>query len=176
MARVGYAKKVSDMGSGTVTFTFATKPETVRRAELAKYAPSIQRHFALHGISQKHGDNYGASKDVVSPVDAVAQFDELEKQLTAGKWTERVEGVARITLFAMAVQRHLASDRKRSDGKPIPPRKLSLDQVKDLIEKMDETKRNALKKHATVKAIIAKIRAEKADQAAKDATPIEDLI
>lgn len=67
-----------------VRFDFANgKTETITTEDAIKWG--LYERYAVHGISQKHGDSY-ASKDSVD--DCYETFKETQLQCSQGKWTE----------------------------------------------------------------------------------------
>lgn len=141
------ATKALDFDNKAVEFTFAGE-ETPTLVSLADFPEEIQLHLALHGLSQKLGDSYASAKGEV--VKAKELFSAVIAQLTSGEWraargegeakprsTELVEALARIKNLAVA-------------------------DVAKALAAYDKDKLKTLRSNGRVKAVIAVIRAEKA--------------
>ncbi|HYE38141.1 hypothetical protein [Methylocaldum sp.] len=144
MAKV--ASKVLDFESKGVEFEFAGKePQLVR---LEDFSPDIQLHFALHGMSQKLGDAYSASKGDVDVAQGL--FTDTLNQLKNGEWrAARGEGDSKPRTT------ELADALARIKGLPVAEVQAAL---KDATDEQLKTMRS----NERVKATIAVIRAEKA--------------
>lgn len=142
------AKKELDLDTKAVDFTFADNE--VITIKLEDFTPEVALHFALHGISQKFGDSYSSVKgDVVKAKEAVQV---LLAQLRAGDWrAARGEGESkpRVGELAEAIARI---------------KNLPVDQVSKSLEAATDDERKALRSNDRVKAVIAIIRAEKAQK------------
>lgn len=142
------ATKVLDFDASSVEFTFEGKEP--RNITLASFSQEIQLHFALHGMSQKLGDSYSSAKGDVAVAEAA--FDQTLAQLNAGEWrAARGEGDAkpRTTELAAAIARI----------KNVP--------VEDVVAKLaasTDEERKTLRSNERVKATIAVLRAEKAQE------------
>jgi hypothetical protein len=140
------ATKALDFDAKGVEFNFSDG--TVLSALLDDFTPEVQLHFALHGISQKLGDAYSSAKGDVAV--AVAAFKQTYEQLKAGEWrAARGEGDAkpRTTELAEAIA--------RIKGKEVS-------EIVTFLAAASEEQRKTLRSNDRVKAVIAVIRAEKA--------------
>jgi hypothetical protein len=140
------ASKVLDFEAKAVEFTFAGQGPVL--IALADFSEDVQLHFALHGISQKLGDSYSSAKGVVG--DAMRFFEQTLAQLKAGDWrAARGEGESkpRTTELAAALARIKNQD---------------IDTVAKQLAALTEEQRKAFRSNDRVKAVIAVIRAEKA--------------
>lgn len=132
----------------TLGVEFAFKDAEPILVKLEDFPEDVQKHFALHGISQKLGDSYSSAKGDV----AVAQtaFAATLEQLRNGEWrAARGEGESRPR------STELAAAIARIKGQPLE------EVVANLASATDEQKK-ALRANERVKATIAVIRAEKA--------------
>ena len=146
MAKI--ADKTLDFDSKAVDFAFAD--ETTVTIALADFPADIQLHLALHGISQKCGDSYSGAKGDVAA--AKKMFDDTLAQLVAGEWRQaRGEGESkpRVTELAEAIARI---------------KNVDVEVVKASLDAATDEQRKALRSNDRVKAIIAIIRAEKAQK------------
>lgn len=144
MAKV--ATKVLDLDSKLVEFTFdGMDPIQVAIGDFSK---DVQLHFALHGISQKLGDSYSSCKGVVA--DAHAAFQATLEQLKNGEWrAARGEGESkpRSTELAAALARI---------------KNISVEDAAKALDEASDDQKKALRSNERVKAVIAVLRAEKA--------------
>lgn len=148
--RTTIATRAVDVPAGTITFKFGHGEEIVVNAN--ELTPDIQKHLMLHGLSQKLGDSY-SDADGNSTV-AVGMLKGVLEGLQKGVWTTRTPGEGKGGGL-------LAEALSRATGKPLA------DCAKKVGE-MDKDKRAALRKHASIAPILAKIEAERAaEKAAK---------
>jgi hypothetical protein len=140
------ASKTLDFENSAVEFAFANgQTHTVN---LADFSDEMKLHFALHGISQKLGDSYSSSKG--DPAAAEQSFIATLDQLKSGEWrAARGEGDSkpRTTELAEAIA--------RIKGQPLA-------EVTATLAAADEDTKKTLRANPRVKAVIAVIRAEKA--------------
>jgi hypothetical protein len=156
------ATKALDFDTSSVEFNFSDG--TVESVALADFPEDIQAHFALHGISQKLGDSYASSKGDVAV--AKASFASAVALLKGGEWRAgRAEGDAkpRTTELAEAIA--------RIKGKTVA-------EIVTFLSTASEEQRKTLRSNDRVKAVIAVLRAEKAQArlAKLDADGVDDLV
>jgi len=140
------ASKALDFDLSAVEFSFEGKEPIL--VNLKDFSPEVQLHFALHGISQKLGDSYSSAKGDVEV--AYASFQQTLQQLADGEWrAARSEGDAkpRTTELAEALARIKGQD---------------VVEVTTALSALDKEKLKSLRSNDRVKAVIAVIRAEKA--------------
>ena len=91
-------KVVKTVGDSSVRFDFSNGETREVTADLG----GLTSRFALHGISQKFGDE-GAGVESVD--DILYGFDELYDRLSKGEWTEKREGggLGGISILAKAL-------------------------------------------------------------------------
>lgn len=152
------ATKVLDFEEKGVEFQFKGHEPILEL--LSSYSPEVQLHFALHGMSQKFGDAYSSAKGVVG--EALAMFQTTKSQLLQGDWkASRGEGDSkpRTTELAEALARIKA---------------LPVEEVAKTLAAASEELKKTLRSNDRVKAVIAVIRAEKA-QDRLDKMPEDDI-
>lgn len=154
------AKKTIDRENNTVTFDFGDAGTEV--FELDNMSDEIKTALALHGASQKIGDSYAGAKSAVEDTDtdpndwAKGQAAGVIGQLVAGDWTVRTPGSAKSSDLAIALSEAV--------GAPL----------EDCIARLadaDKDEKKALRAHPKVKAVLERLRAERATkkQAAAEA-------
>jgi hypothetical protein len=150
--RIAVARKDFDAETGTLEVSFADG-ET-RNVKLTDLPQGILTQLAGHGLSQKLGDSYASVKGDVGA--AKTKFDATLAELLAGNWSKaRGEGEARVTELADAIARFKGCTPQAA---MVAIGKATDDQVKSW--------KNAPK----IKALIATIKAEKAQARAEKAT------
>lgn len=146
-------KKSTNVEAKTVTFTFEDNGENII-FDLAKVDPSIITRLALHGLSQKGGDSYAgtakaiAGTEVTAPEYARGQVEATIKQLYDGEWTTRTPGGGpSVTDLATALA--------EVSGHPLE------ECIERCSDASDEQKK-ALRAHPGIKAVMDRLRAERA--------------
>ena len=140
------ATKVLDFEGKLVEFTILGQEPF--QVALDDFSPETQLHLALHGISQKLGDSYSGCKGDIKV--ALELFKATLAQLKNGEWrAARGEGESkpRITELAEAIARIKGLDISAVTA--------------HLVTSSDDEKK-AMRNNDRVKAVIAVIRAEKA--------------
>lgn len=137
---------VSEDDSGTpcgVRFDFVNGQT---RTILASDVQQLAARYFVHGISQKHGDEYAALKDVD---DCVEAFDQLFERTKKGEWKEEREGggLAGISVLAKAL---------------VEFTKKSIDDVRTILKTLSPKEKTALRQAPGVREIVTRIEAEKA--------------
>lgn len=144
----GFSKKEYDLDTGVVSFTFepGTDNEEVIELNVLDLPQEIQRQLMLHGASQKGGDSYASVKGNVTQ--AKANLRDIISQLQSGEWRGAGdEARPRLAELAAAISRI---------------RNAPLEKVTAAVEAANDQQRKDWRSNAQVKAMIAKIRAEKA--------------
>lgn len=120
--------------------------------------------FAAHGAEQKLGDQIaglkgkdGGEADID---DCVFAVDELIERLKKGEWSQVAagNGMAGSSVLAKALVEHT--------GKTI-------EAIKEFLSGKSQAEKVALRNNPKIKPIVEKLEAEKAEKAAKTATPID---
>ena len=150
-AKVKFSKKEYDLDTGVVSFIFepgTPNEETIEQA-FGDLPKEIQVQLGLHGLSQKGGDSYASVKGNVQQ--AKANLRDILAQLQSGEWRGAGdEARPRLAELAEAISRIKGTD---------------LEKTKVAVEKATDDQRKNWRSNAGVKAMIAKIRAEKAAKA-----------
>lgn len=131
---------------------------------LSDLDPAIVEQLALHGLGQKLGDSYAASKEIRDSGEDVNQWakDNVKRvwgNLVNKLWTVRGEGGARITQLVQAV----------FDVYSKKDPKLTVQAVAEKLADMSKEDKQGLSKSKSIAARIAIIQAEKAAEKAKNA-------
>jgi hypothetical protein len=155
--KLKFCDKDFDLDEKKVIFAFGNG--TTLELEVGSLTPELQTRLMLHGALQKIGDSYaGAKGDFAQGIrDAQAVIDGLK----SGEWRSAAgegEGRPRLGELAEAVSRI----------KQVP-----LDKAMAAVEKMDDKARKDIRSNAKVKAVIAQIRAEKAQKELESAANTE---
>lgn len=169
------AKKIVSVETKSVTFDFGDSGSSV--FDLSKVSAEMLTQLALHGASQKGGDSYASAKSAtegtdMSPEDwAKSQVDGVIEQLYNDDWSvRRAGGAGSITDLARALSEVMDD----------------VDEAAAAARLTDASKEDkaALRAHPQVKAVLERLRAEramaKADAAetaatADDVTPLSEL-
>lgn len=151
MAKI--ANKVK--GTSIVTFSFSDGQTVV--ADLTTFPEEIVMQLAVHGMSQKGGDSYASANDNgLTIADCADGVRDIIGNLASGVWSAAGGSGSSINAEAMS----------RITGE-------SLEACAEVIAAMDEDEVKALLKRADMKAMVARIKAERAevraDAAAGDA-------
>lgn len=150
-AKVKFSKKEYDLDTGECNFIFesGTPQEETISVNVNDLPPEIQKQLMLHGMSQKGGDSYASVKGNVQQ--AKANLRDVISQLQGGEWRGAGdEARPRLAELAEAISRIKGTD---------------LEKTKEAVEKASDDQRKNWRSNAGVKAMIAKIRAEKAAKA-----------
>ena len=148
-------KKIVNVEDGTITFAF--EDDTKEVFELSK-AEALVRHLALHGASQKIGDEYSSAGSKPDPLAyAKACVQDMIERLYRGDWKQASAGIGkRANQFVLAFA--------EASG-------LSVEEAAAHIDGLEEEEKKALQAKPKIKAIILRMRAEaaaaKAAKAAK---------
>lgn len=152
-------KKTTNPEAQAVTFDFEDETP-VLVVSLDQFSVEIITKLALHGLSQKCGDSYASAAKAIEGTDMTAsqyargQVEAVVKQLVEGDWTTRTPGAGgAVTDLARAISEVL--------GEPIE------DSVTRLADSSDEEKK-ALRAHPAVKAVLDRLRAERAAAKAQE--------
>lgn len=121
--------------------------------DVSKYSPEIRALAMAHGFKQKFGDAASGG----TPAEKFEEVQAIHASLLAGEW-ERTATVDLTPLICQAVSRI---------------KKVTLARVEAAAKKAGPDKVKEWGTDLNVKAEIAKIRAEKAAQAAEDAEEID---
>lgn len=159
--KVKFAEKEFDVVTGVASFRFGNgEAISLNVYELDE---TIQKQLMGHGMLQKGGDSYaGAKGDYAAAVDSLGSvIDALQN----GRWTQEREGVGgpRIGELAEAVAQFKGWE---------------LDKATETVRAMPEENLKKLRAAPQIKALIAKMRFEKAqkDAAAAAASGSLDAI
>ena len=153
-------KKIPLLEEKAVQITF--DDGEVFAGPLSALDPSIVEQLAIHGLGQKLGDSYAASKEIRESGEDVDQWakDNVKRvwgNLVNKLWTVRGEGGARITQLVQAVF-DVYSKKDES---------LTVQAVAEKLADMDKDDKASLSKSKSIAARIAIIQAEKAAEKAK---------
>lgn len=147
------AKKTVSVETKTVEFAFGDAGEVT--FELDKVSPEMLIQLALHGASQKGGDSYASAKSACEGTDidpnvwAREQVQGVIEQIYANDWTvRRAGGGTAVTDLARALAE-------------VMPDVSEADAAERLSDATKEDKA-ALRKHPAVKAVLERLRAERA--------------
>lgn len=154
--RIKVADKSYDEETGTFQIVFADGAES--EVDLDTLPAAIVRNLALHGLSQKLGDSYASVKGNVE--EAKQRYEAVLTQLRNGDWRkqrEGGEGATRVTELAAAIARFRSAPIEKANA---------------LVAAATPEQKKAWQANASIKAVIATIRAEKA--AAKAAKAAAD--
>lgn len=145
--RIQVAKKDYDVETASFNVVFADGSK--REVNLSDLPQEIQVTLALHGLAQKLGDSYASVKGNVG--DAIKKFDAVLAQLTSGEWAAKREGEgsSKVTELAEAIARI---------------KNVSVEIANAAVAKATDDQVKGWKANSTVKAVIAQIRAEKAQK------------
>lgn len=136
-----------DLDARTLTFNFAHGETLVATLEDVK---PVLTQVALHGLKQKLADSF-ANND--GPEEAHNKASELYSRLKAGDWTyRRPAGEASHTLTVEAISRLKSLDPAA---------------VKATWDELPDDTKSSIKKDPEVKAMIATIKAERAQKRAE---------
>lgn len=144
--KVKFAEKEYDLDTGLVTIAFGDGKKV--ECNVLELSPEMQKQLMLHGASQKIGDSYAGAKGNFA--EAFKSASDIVEQLKQGVWrSARGEGepVARLAELAEAISRI---------------KQVDLDKAKAAVEKATDEQRKGWRSNPGVKAMIAKLRAEKA--------------
>ena len=160
-AKIKNLVKTVDVTAGTVSFLLGNGNNHVFTPGRAPEA--IQRQLLLHGVSQKIGDALTrriAEAKEEGATDPFASASILAKaeiaKLLAGNWTERVASGG---IFVVALARI----------KSTPDKTVTIEAMQTALEKLSDADRMAVETSPKVKAMVAKIKAERAEAKAKGA-------
>lgn len=108
---------------------------------------ALYARAAMHGLDQKFGDEFAGETDVE---DCVEGFDQLSERLAKGEWRERrAEGISGTSLLLRALI--------EVTGKP-------KDALKAALKEKAPHQKKALQAQPKVAAVIARLKAERADK------------
>lgn len=142
--RNAIARKTVNEGGNVVSFDFSDGRKLL--FEMSKVPAEITARLALHGASQKIGDNYAGAESVE---DAYTDAAEVIDQLYAGSFmAKRAAGEPRIGLLIEALS--------RISGKPI-------DVCREAIITMSDDLKKNLRADARLKQAMLAIQKERAD-------------
>lgn len=152
MARINVAKKsvVADERKVSVVFSNGKAVEV----GLADLSPEMVERLALHGLSQKLGDSYsGSGGDVML---AQGLCEATKDALLKGDWSQRGEGDGGMLADALA----------ELTGQ-------DLTTVRAKVAELSKEQKEGLKKRKDVKAVMARIKAERlAKQVGDEEAPL----
>ena len=157
-AKAQFCKKDYDLDTGVVSFSFGDG-ETIE-VNVNELPANIQSTLLLHGMSQKGGDSYAGAKG--NYAEAKSSLRSVIEALQAGNWGTGREGEGGPRLG------ELSAAIARIKG-------IELDVASAAVEKADEAKRKEWRAHPKIKAVIAQIRAEKAQAALEAAAESGDV-
>lgn len=150
MARVNVAKKHTSDNGVVIEFTNGHQVAL----DLAELDSDIITRLAVHGLSQKLGDSYsGCGGDLNI---AIAAAESTKEALLKGDWAQR--GVGDGGYLAEAVAEITGQ---------------GLDTVREKLATLSDEQKDALKKRKDVKAVVARLKAEKLAERAEDEAPLE---
>ena len=149
--------KITDVTAGTVSFLLGNGDKHVFTP--GKAPEAIQRQLLLHGVSQKIGDALTrriAEAKEEGATDPFASASTMAKaeiaKLLAGNWTERVASGG---IFVVALARIKST---------------TVEAMQTALEKVSEKDLTDIQTSPAVKAMVAKIKAERAEAKAKGAS------
>lgn len=148
-----FCDKQLDLDTKQIEFTFSDGQTIV--ADIGELSAEVQLQLMMHGASQKLGDSYASAKGNIA--EAITSLQKTLDNLKAGNWTAgRSDGETkpRTTELAEALSRIKGVDLAAAQA---------------AVEAADEDKRKAWRAHPKIKAVIAAIRAEKAQAKAAKA-------
>lgn len=146
------AKKVVLEDLSGVAFQFAHGTEiTVMIADLPE---DTVANLICHGLSQKLGDSYSGAKD---SEEAQSFLEKVLQRLKDGEWKAAREGGGGGRGVSQLVEA-----LHRATGKPI-------EDCNATIDAMDDDAKKGLRAHPEIKAQLAQIKLEKAQEAAEKA-------
>lgn len=138
-------KDTSDINQ--VGFIFSDGDTIV--VKLSDFPKDVIAHFAQHGLSQKCGDSYaGVGGDVVQ---AKSNLAAIVKSMQDGNWVSRSGGGPRLTLLVMA----LAEVTNRT-----------VEETAEKVEGLSKEEKAQYRAHPQVKAVLARMEAERATKKA----------
>ena len=147
------AKKIVVVETKSVTFEFGEAGSVV--FDLSKVSDEMLTQLALHGASQKGGDSYAGAKAATDGTDidpnewAKSECQRVIDQIYAGEWSVRRAGSGPgITDLARALAE-------------VMPDVTEADAAERLADATREDKA-ALRKHPAIKAVLERLRAERA--------------
>ena len=154
------AKKIVTVETKSILFSFGDAGDVT--FELDKVSPEMLVQLALHGGSQKGGDSYASAKSACEGTDidpnvwAREQCQATIDQIYAGDWSvRRAGGGTSVTDLARALAE-------------VMPDVSEADAAERLADATKEDKA-ALRKHPAVKAVLERLRAERATAKAEAA-------
>lgn len=158
------AKKTVDLENRTVTFEVG---DETRVFELDKVSDEMKTQLMLHGASQKIGDSYAGAKSAVEGSDMTVEEYTLNAvetgidQLYNNDWSIRTGGAGgpRVTDLARAIAEATNAD---------------VQAVAEKLADTDADTKKALQADPAIKPILARIRAERAAEKAKEAEESTD--
>lgn len=154
LVKTKFASKNTDNGVLTVTFGNGT----VLTCALDDIPAELHRDLAMHGLSQMVGDSYASAKG-----DYAFATEQAQKKIDAllgGQLSQSRgsgESKPRVGELAKAVAKF---------------KDLTEDAALELLGKLDEEKKKAVRNHPGIKAIIAEMRAASAKAAAEKAADL----
>lgn len=154
------AKKTVSVETKTVVFEFGEAGNVT--FDLSKVDDAMLTQLALHGASQKGGDSYAGAKSAtdgtkIDPNEwAKAECQRVVEQIYAGEWTvRRASGGPGVTDLARALAE-------------VMPDVTEAEAAERLADASKEDKA-ALRKHPQIKAVLERLRAERAQAKAEAA-------
>lgn len=143
--KVKFAEKDYDVETGEFEIAFGNGQSV--KCMVYEFPAEIQKLLMLHGASQKIGDSYAGAKKNYD--EAIKSAKDVIEQLTAGSWKASRDDEARPRLgeLAEAISRIKGTD---------------LEKTKLAVEKATDDQRKTWRTNNKVKAVIAQMRAEKA--------------
>jgi hypothetical protein len=144
-AKVKFADKDYDVETGEFEIAFGNGQSV--KCMVYELPAEIQKLLMLHGASQKIGDSYAGVKKNYD--EAIKNANDVIEQLKAGSWKSLGGDEARPRLgeLAEAISRIKGTD---------------LEKTKLAVEKATDEQRKTWRTNNKVKAVIAQLRAEKA--------------
>jgi hypothetical protein len=144
---VAFCTKEIDLDKKSIDFTFSDG--STRTLDVDALPEEIKTRLMLHGASQKGGDSFAGAKGDTK--EALASLDKVIETLVSGSWTaSRGDGETkpRTTELAQALAQLKG---------------VTLEVAQAAVEAADEDKRKAWRGHPKIKAVIASLRAAKAE-------------
>lgn len=154
------AKKTVSVETKSVSFEFGDAGTVI--FDLSKVSDEMLTQLALHGASQKGGDSYAGAKSATDGTEidpnewAKSECQRVIEQIYAGEWTvRRASGGPGVTDLARAIAE-------------VMPDFSEADAAERLADASKEEKA-ALRKHPQIKAVLERLRAERAAAKAESA-------
>ena len=155
-------KMTKEVNAEELSVTFKADDEHVLTCQLTDLNEDMIARFALHGISQQIGDLYAglpkkAAAAEMKPIDWIkAVLPETWDLRIAGDWSKKREGFERIADLVTALSEVTGKDPAT---------------IKEGLEDRTKEEKAALRQVKAVKAVLLRLKAERATAAAEGFEP-----